>query len=72
MTGGVTEMEGAGEKFHDGGMFGNDFLDMERMALSITQLKRLGNQDDMKVWKKKKLRLCAWSKVLWSAVYRGN
>lgn len=72
MTGGVTEMEGAGEKFHSGGTSGNAFFDMERMALSMTQLKRVGHQDDMKSWKKKKLRLCAWSKVLWSAVYRGN
>lgn len=48
MRGGVTEIDGAGEKFHFVGMLGNAFSDMERMTLSNIQFKKLGNQVDMK------------------------
>ena len=72
MTGGVIKTDGAGEKFHFVGMFGNALLDMELTALSMIQLRRLGNQADMKSWKKNKLRVWDWSNVAWSAVYRGN
>jgi hypothetical protein len=62
-------MLGAGEKFH---LDGKAFLDIWLIAVSIIQLKRWGNHLDIKVWKKKKLRVWVWSNVAWLGVYRGN
>src|ERR1700712_513950 len=52
IRGGVTEMEGAGDKFQDLGTLGKPLADIPRTSLSKIQLVKFGNHFIMKSCKK--------------------